>query len=87
MLPIGISILHLVGHIAGTDDSDENAIAHEVQDIPDVARDATKGGVAAALVSKGKDAVDVIKEKPDFTIQTLQLGSCSESHILPRLDR
>ncbi|USR79834.1 SLC13 family permease [Arcanobacterium pinnipediorum] len=74
MLPIGISILHLVGHIAGTDDSDENAIAHEVQDIPDVARDATKGGVAAALVSKGKDAVDVIKEKAGLHHSNFAVG-------------
>ncbi|QRV02998.1 DASS family sodium-coupled anion symporter [Arcanobacterium phocisimile] len=63
MLPIGISILHLVGHIAGTDDADEAAISQEVQEMPSIARDATKGGVAAALVSKGKDAVETIKEK------------------------
>lgn len=57
MLPIGLSVLQLVSNILK--DQEET----DVEQIPEVARDATKGGALGAIVQKGQDTVEAIKER------------------------
>ncbi|MCF2707427.1 DASS family sodium-coupled anion symporter [Arcanobacterium haemolyticum] len=55
MLPIGMSVLQLVSQLQGTSTESEEEWAEEVAEVDDVARDAMKGGVVAAVVQKGRD--------------------------------
>ncbi len=55
MLPIGMSVLQLVSQLQGTSNESEEDWAEEVAEIDDVARDAMKGGVVAAVVQRGRD--------------------------------
>ena len=49
MLPVGLSVLHLVSKLTGKDD--------------EVSRKGTQGGFASAVIHKGKDVVSQIKDK------------------------
>lgn len=65
MLPIGLSVLQLVSTLAKDDFDpiDKEEINEEIEEIPAVAQDATKGGAASALVNMGHDTVEAIKER------------------------
>ncbi|MDO5671389.1 MAG: DASS family sodium-coupled anion symporter [Actinomycetaceae bacterium] len=61
MLPIGLSVLQLVSALVPETQLDEAA---EIEtDMGELARDATKGGMAAAIGSGAADLVETIKKK------------------------
>lgn len=62
MLPIGLSVLQLMSTLTG-ENIDKQEMKEDIGEIPDVARDATKGGVVGAIVQKGKDTVEAVKER------------------------
>lgn len=61
MIPIGLSVLQLVSQLTKVDVVASGT--EHPEEIPEVAHDATKGGALAAIVSKGRDTIDTIKER------------------------
>ncbi|MDO5746696.1 MAG: DASS family sodium-coupled anion symporter [Actinomycetaceae bacterium] len=65
MLPIGLSVLTLVEHLIGNQaftPDDQEELAEEIEEIPEVARDATKGGAIGTIIAGAKDTIDTVKE-------------------------
>ncbi|ARQ97919.1 DASS family sodium/dicarboxylate symporter [Campylobacter lanienae NCTC 13004] len=60
MLPVGLSVLHLVSKLTGKDNELKQVDANHMDE---VARQGTQGGFASAVIHKGKDVVSEIKDK------------------------
>ncbi|WP_096022767.1 SLC13 family permease [Campylobacter lanienae] len=60
MLPVGLSVLHLVSKLTGKDNELKQVDANHMDE---VARQGTQGGFASAIIHKGKDVVSEIKDK------------------------
>lgn len=60
MLPVGLSVLHLVSKLTGKDNELKQI---DVNQMDEVARQGTQGGFASAVIHKGKDVVSQIKDK------------------------
>lgn len=63
MLPIGMSVLQLVSQLEGSRQADSEDLPADAESVSGTARDATKGGVVAAIVQKGKDASETISKQ------------------------
>ena len=60
MLPVGLSVLHLVSKLTGKDNELKQIDANQMDEI---SRQGTQGGFASAVIHKGKDVVSQIKDK------------------------
>ena len=58
MLPVGLSVLHLVSKLTGKDDG---TVEGDLKHLDEVSRKGTQGGIASAVIHKGKDVVNEIK--------------------------
>ena len=60
MLPVGLSVLHLVSKLTGKDNELKQV---DVNQMDEISRQGTQGGFASAVIHKGKDVVSQIKDK------------------------
>ncbi|MDY3132478.1 MAG: DASS family sodium-coupled anion symporter, partial [Campylobacter lanienae] len=60
MLPVGLSVLHLVSKLTGKDNELKQI---DVNQMDEISRQGTQGGFASAVIHKGKDVVSQIKDK------------------------
>ena len=60
MLPVGLSVLHLVSKLTGKDNELKQIDANQMDEI---SRQGTQGGFASAVIHTGKDVVSQIKDK------------------------
>ena len=60
MLPVGLSVLHLVSKLTGKDNELKQV---DVNQMDEISRQGTQGGFASAIIHKGKDVVSQIKDK------------------------
>lgn len=65
MLPVGLSVLHLVSKLTGKEDG---TVEGDLKHLDEVSRKGTQGGIASAVIHKGKDVVNEIKARTkDYT--------------------
>ncbi|AII14230.1 DASS family sodium/dicarboxylate symporter [Campylobacter iguaniorum] len=60
MLPVGLSVLHLVGKLTGKDDG---TVEGDMRHLDEVQRKGAQGGIVNAVLHKGKDIVSEVKER------------------------
>ncbi|PPB68283.1 SLC13 family permease [Campylobacter hyointestinalis] len=61
MLPVGLSVLHLVSKL--TTGKDDGTVEGDMRHLDEIARKGTQGGIASAVIHKGKDIVEEVKAR------------------------